>query len=560
MYTTAGFVVLGGVGAMEATRPPVIGKVDAADYAAISTAVFDRSAAADPMPSWAQRLPLDSTAANPFQPNPVAEYAQAPAAGAQTPATVPASAGGDKAPVVATAALTTPVAGGSAAAPATYADIATEAGERAARESDPMDFTAAIEPETPSLDLLAQDGGAEDEASTDVQRVIEVRRGDTLFGLLVDAGLSDSEAKDAVGALSDVFSPRQLKAGQEITLSMAAPTADQAAEDGRLVSLTLAPSVERDVTLVRDQKGAFVAEAVDKPLTEIVSRAAGVIDSSLFEAAHDAGLPASIIGEIIKAYSYDVDFQRDIQDGDSFEVVYERYENGDGEFAKTGKMLYAALTMGGETKPIYYFEHDGDGDGDGEYYNALGEAIRKSLLRTPIDGAKITSTFGMRTHPILGYSKMHKGVDFGAPTGTPIYAAGNGVVVDLGQKNGYGNYVKIRHNGTYETAYAHCSRFASGLHKGDRVKQGEVIAYVGATGRATGPHLHFEVLVAGAQVNPKSVKNTTGDKLAGADLKAFKAQVAAIDAERHDLTVKTEIASRPDDQDPGCTTARGCPN
>jgi murein DD-endopeptidase MepM/ murein hydrolase activator NlpD len=560
MYTTAGFVVLGGVGAMEATRPPVIGKVDAADYAAISTAVFDRSATADPMPSWAQRLPLDSATANPFQPNPVAEYAQAPTAKIASVAAVQGPAGNKAAPDATIAALNAPAPNASAEVPTNYADIATDAGDRLGHDADPMDFTRAIEPETPSLDLLAQGDSADDEASTDVQRVIEVRRGDTLFGLLVDAGLSDSEAKDAVGALSDVFSPRQLKAGQEITLSMAAPTDDQAAEDGKLVSLTLAPSVERDVTLVRDQKGAFVAEAVDKPLTEIVSRAAGVIDSSLFEAAHDAGLPASVIGEIIKAYSYDVDFQRDIQDGDSFEVVYERYENGDGEFAKTGKMLYAALTMGGETRPIYYFEHDGDGDGDGEYYNALGEAIRKSLLRTPIDGAKITSGFGMRTHPILGYSKMHKGVDFGAPTGTPIYAAGNGVVVEVGQKNGYGNYVRIRHNGTYETAYAHCSRFASGLHKGDRVKQGEVIAYVGATGRATGPHLHFEVLMAGNQVNPKSVKNTTGDKLAGADLKAFKAQVAAVDAKRRDLSVKTEIASRPDDQDSGCTTARGCPN
>jgi murein DD-endopeptidase MepM/ murein hydrolase activator NlpD len=338
---------------------------------------------------------------------------------------------------------------------------------------------------------------------------------------------------------------------------MAAPTADQVTdEDAKLVSLTLAPSVERDVTLVRDQKGAFVAESVDKPLTETVSRAAGVIDTSLFDAAHDAGLPASVIGEIIKAFSYDVDFQRDIHDGDSFEVVYERYENGDGEFARTGKMLYAALTMDGETKPIYYFEHDGEG----EYYNGLGEAVRRSLLRTPIDGARITSGYGMRNHPILGYSKMHKGVDFGAPTGTPIYAAGNGVIEEIGQKNGFGNYVKIRHNGTYETAYGHCSRFAAGLHKGDRVKQGEVIAYVGATGRATGPHLHFEVLVDGGQVNPKSVKSTTDDKLAGATLKAFKAQMAAIDDQRRNLTTKTEIADRPDDQDPGCTTARGCPN
>lgn len=552
MYTTAGFVVLGGVGALEAARPPIIGKVSAADYMSISAAAAGHSLVGEETPIWAQRLPMDSGPLDFGKPAsdkieiadtipPVLKpdtTATAVAAKSEPTASEPAAEDAPHTPATSDA---TDVA-------INYADISTGAGDHDSRDPD-------IESETQTLDMLAQDAAA-DTDSTDVQRVIEVRRGDTLFGLLVDAGLSDSEAKDAVGALSDVFSPRQLKAGQEITLSMAAPTSDQAVEDSKLVSLTLAPSVARDVTLVRDQKGVFVAESVDRPLTETVSRAAGVIDSSLFEAAHDAGLPASVIGEIIKAYSYDVDFQRDIQDGDAFEVVYERYENGDGEFARTGKMLYAALTVSGETKPIYYFEHDGDG----EYYNADGEAIRKALLRTPIDGAKITSGFGMRTHPILGYSKMHKGVDFGAPTGTPIYAAGNGVVEEVGQKSGYGNYIKIRHNGTYETAYAHCSRFAAGIHKGDRVKQGEVIAYVGATGRATGPHLHFEVLLGGSQVNPKSVKSTTDDKLAGAALKAFKAQVAMIDAQRKTLTAKTEIASRPDDSDPGCTTVRGCPN
>ena len=549
MYTTAGFVVLGGVGALDAARPPAIGKVEAADYVLISAAACGRATTndMDATRSWAQRLQFDAA--------PTAFAANvAPAPSGETVPVVAATAPASAVPTAVTAPAQDIATDNSAEVAPNYADISTDAGDRNGRDPESLAIAAAVEPDSTSLDLLAQNGTTE--SSTDIQRVIEVRRGDTLFGLLVDAGLSDSEAKDAVGAISDVFSPRQLKAGQEITLSMTTPSADQIAEDGKLVSLTLTPSVERDVTLVRDQQGAFVAESVDKPLTQTVSRVAGVIDSSLFDAAHAAGLPASVIGEIIKTFSYDVDFQRDIHDGDSFEVVYERYENDDGEFAKTGRMLYAALTMSGETKPVYYFEHDGSG----EYYNALGEAIRKALLRTPIDGARITSSFGMRTHPILGYSKMHKGVDFGAPTGTPIYAAGNGVIEEIGQKNGYGNYVKIRHNGTYETAYAHCSRFASGLHKGDRVKQGEVIAYVGATGRATGPHLHFEVLVAGSQVNPKSIKTTAGDKLAGADLKAFKAQVATIDEQRRELNAKTEIASRPEDQDPGCTTSRGCPN
>jgi murein DD-endopeptidase MepM/ murein hydrolase activator NlpD len=331
-----------------------------------------------------------------------------------------------------------------------------------------------------------------------VKRVIEVRRGDTLFGLLTKAGLSDTEAQAASHTLADVFSPSDLKAGQEITLNFSTGAGPATDDDAKLVALALQPSVERDVKLTRDADGQFVAAAIDRPLTERVDRAAGQIDISLFESAREAGVPVGLIGEIIKAYSYDVDFQRDIHEGDSFEVMYERFENDKGDFAKAGRLLYASLTIGGKPTPIYYFERDGDG----EYFTADGVAVRKSLLKTPIDGARITSGFGMRINPVLGYSAMHQGIDFGAPNGTPIFAAGNGVVEEIGWKNGYGKFIKLRHNGTYETAYGHTSRFASGLKKGSKVKQGQVIAYVGATGRATGPHLHFEVRENSVPLNP----------------------------------------------------------
>jgi murein DD-endopeptidase MepM/ murein hydrolase activator NlpD len=205
---------------------------------------------------------------------------------------------------------------------------------------------------------------------------------------------------------------------------------------------------------------------------------------------------------------------------------------------------------------IYYFERDGDG----EYYTADGVAVRKSLLKTPIDGAKITSGYGMRINPILGYSAMHQGIDFGAPKGTPIFAAGNGTIEEMDWKNGYGNYVKVRHNGTYETAYAHISKFASGLHRGSKVKQGQVIAYVGATGRATGPHLHFEIIVNGTHVNPSKVKTVASDKLTGAALKAFKAQVASIAAQRRELAARAEIADQSGNAQLDCTHQHGCPN
>jgi murein DD-endopeptidase MepM/ murein hydrolase activator NlpD len=262
------------------------------------------------------------------------------------------------------------------------------------------------------------------------------------------------------------------------------------------------------------------------------------------------------VADLIKTFSFDVDFQRDIQDGDSFEVLYERMENEDGEFVKSGKILFASLTLSGKTIPVYYFERDGDG----EYFTPNGEAIRKSLLRTPVDGARITSGFGMRMHPLLGFSKMHKGIDFGAPTGTPIYAAGSGTVVEIGKKGSFGNYIRIRHNGEYQTAYGHMSRFAKGLVKGEKVKQGQVIGYVGATGRATGPHLHYEIMVAGAQVNPAKVKTVASNKLTGKQLKAFQATVEKTDADRRHQAEQQLIAERPNQPSLDCAGAAGCEN
>ncbi len=552
-YTTAGIAIMGGVGAFEAHRPASVSPALASDLVAAfsgTNAVSQGFAnlgtlgSDETLPVWAQRIP---TGTNTFT-----------VAAAESGSAAPA-------PFVAAPALTT-LMPGSALEPTPDSDMEMETAS-----TDPVPSAAPIEPvlSTPLEAVAAEfgmgagrrDWDADDsvvrEAKRDVQKVIEVQRGDTLYGVLVEAGLSETEAKDTVGALADVFSPRNLKAGQEITLNLTTGAGGVVTTpQPQLVSLSLEPSVERDVTVSRDSKGELIAEAVDKPLTETRARAAGVITFSLYDAAMKAGLPSSVIADVIKAYSYDVDFQRDIQEGDSFEVVYERLENADGELARTGQMLYAALNTSGITRQIYWFEHDGEG----EFYNSKGEAVRKTLLATPVDGARITSGFGARKHPILGYTKMHKGMDFGAPTGTPIYAAGNGTIVEMGPKGAYGNYVRIKHNGTYQTAYAHTSRFAKGLHKGDKVKQGQVIAYVGTTGRSTGPHLHFEVLVDGVQVNPKKIKSTGSSKLAGKDLKAFKDQVASIDADRQRMRGAVEIAERPDAAPADCDDAQGCQN
>jgi murein DD-endopeptidase MepM/ murein hydrolase activator NlpD len=371
-----------------------------------------------------------------------------------------------------------------------------------------------------------------------LDRALTVERGQTIMELLLQAGIGRDEANAAIEALTGVYEPRRLKAGQEIRVSLAPTLAEESA--GRLVSILLSESVERDIQVTRSPDGGFTASEIARPLSVSVERHAGAIRSSLYEAGSGAGVPLPIMAEMIKAMSFDIDFQRDIQSGDAFELVFEQYRDGDGQPAKTGAILYAGLTLGG--KPLDFYSFTGK-DGRTDFYTATGDSVRKALLRTPVDGFRVSSGFGMRKHPILGYSKLHKGIDFAAPSGTPIYAAGDGVVEEAGRKGAYGNYVRLKHNGTYRTAYAHLSRFAKGMKVGRRVRQGEVIGFVGSTGRSTGPHLHYEVMVAGKQINPLSVKLPTGEKLAGAEKERFLQAKAAIDQLRDQLQLQQLVAS-----------------
>jgi murein DD-endopeptidase MepM/ murein hydrolase activator NlpD len=239
-----------------------------------------------------------------------------------------------------------------------------------------------------------------------------------------------------------------------------------------------------------------------------------------------------VLVEMIRIFSFDVDFQRELQPGDSFEVLYEALFEDDGSLAKTDGVLYASLTLSGERLDLYNFTpHSGHSD----FFDGKGQSVRKTLMRTPIDGARLSSRFGMRKHPVLGYSRLHKGTDFAAPRGTPIYAAGDGVVESAGRNGAYGKYLRIRHNSTYKTAYAHMKRIAKGMRRGKRVRQGQIIGYVGSTGRSTGPHLHYEVLRGGRQVNPLKIKLPSGEKLKAADLESFERQRERIDALREQV-------------------------
>ena len=443
---------------------------------------------------------------------------------------------------------------GAPAAAAQTAAIQTAAVQSVAVPPAAVQPVAALAPApvaNPGASLAAQFAGTPPDAtvatsplSAAVEQVIQIEKGDTLMSVLTDAGIPNTEAHAAVTALSDIFSPRALKPGQPIKLTLSSDDQDDNAGTAaepilHLMALTLEPSVEKHVELTRSLDGAFKAQSTDVPLEIETTRAAGTIRTSLFEAGEAQGVPVAIMGEVIHAFSYDVDFQRDFQPGDKFEIVYKRYMNEAGELAKSGDIDFAALTLSGRELKLYRYALP---DGRVDWFNPKGDSVRKALLRTPIDGARITSGYGVRMHPILGYSLMHKGIDFGAPMGTPIFAAGDGVIAQIGPYSGFGNYIRVKHNATYATAYGHISRFAGGLHTGSRVKQGQVIAYVGMTGRATGPHLHFEVLINGRQVNPQSIKLPTGEKLQGKQLKQFLAYAANLDRQRRDLAQKALVA------------------
>ena len=372
------------------------------------------------------------------------------------------------------------------------------------------------------------------------EQVVRVGKGDTLMKLMADVGVDRGEAQEAIAALREVYDPKRLRVGQAITVTYT--PGDRNGYNPTLIGMRLQKSFDREAGAGRLADGRFGPFEVEKQLDMRMARVSGTIQNSLFEEGAAEGVPAKVMVEFIRLFSYDVDFQRDIHAGDGFDLIFERYHGDEGRVAHEGEIAYASLTIGGNTLRLWRYETL---DGDVDYFTEKGESARKALLRTPIDGARLSSGFGMRRHPILGYSKMHRGVDFAAPTGTPVMAGGTGTVEFAGRRGAYGMYVKLRHNGTFSTAYGHLSSFAPGLTRGKRVKQGEVIAYVGTTGRSTGPHLHYEVLEGGDQINPINLKLPSGIQLAGKDMLRFRLLKRQIDERLERLPDSTLIAEAP---------------
>lgn len=388
------------------------------------------------------------------------------------------------------------------------------------------DFRRERQESLPASEKTSQAESVEEEGPYD--ETLTITPGDTLASILNRLGIPTSQAHEAIEALSSVYSPKDLKVGQEIYVVYD----DQAeGEAYDLNFLRLRVDFEHDIELVRTGEGGFQATKYKKKLKHSYVAIEGDIKVSLYADALRAGASPKMLHDMIKAFSYDVDFQRDIQPGTTFSLLYDTYKDEESGNERPGELLSAKLVIENKPYEIYRFQPTGQVPG---FYTPLGEAVQKELLKTPIDGARINSGFGNRKHPIKGYTKMHTGVDFGAPKGTPIMAAGDGVVERCSPFSGYGNYICIRHNGSTKTAYAHLSKYAKGIKKGAKVRQNQVIGYVGMTGMATGPHLHFELIQNGKHVNPTKVTQLPKTKLLGKALqeyKAFKTKLEQIKAE-----------------------------
>ena len=358
-----------------------------------------------------------------------------------------------------------------------------------------------------------------------VDNEIEISKGDTLISILSDLGLDYNEAHSIYLTLKKVYDPRNLRIGQKINVNTTIDPKENTLLS--LNSITISPSLGKRFILEKSETEGYEVRTEQDELLDEINSASGDISGTLSGSMQKQGVPSRTIANFINIFSYSVDFSRDLRKGDKFEIIYENKITPDGELVKSGNILYAALQLRKDKIALYRFE---DSKGNVDYYTEKGYAMKKTLDRKPISfkQARISSPFGRRFHPILKKYKVHWGVDYAAPKGTKIYAGGDGVVQMAKYNGSYGNYVKIRHNSEYSTAYGHMWKFAKGIRPGVRVKQGQLIGYVGSTGRSTGPHLHYEVLQNGKRVNPLKIKAAAGENLKGQQLASFKKKVAIL--------------------------------
>jgi len=340
----------------------------------------------------------------------------------------------------------------------------------------------------------------------------KISSGETFDKILESYSIEKKEIIKIKSSLKNLVNLNKLDTKQIIEFSL-----DKT--NNKITEFTYQTSNTQKIVLKRNIKNdLFSEEIIPIKLEKQIIYTENIIMQSLYKAATDQKIPANTIIEFARIYGFQVDFQRDIRKQDKFQIMYEIFLNEKKEIIETGEILYANLKLGGQDNNLYYF----DKEGSEGHYDENGKSVKKALMKTPINGARLSSPFGMRKHPIDGFNKMHRGTDFAAPMGTPIMASGDGVIKKAGWCGGGGNCVIIKHNSTYQTVYAHMSKFARGIKNGVRVKQGQTIGYVGSTGKSTGPHLHYEVIVNGKKVNSQKLKLPSGKILKGKERKLFE--------------------------------------
>ena len=340
-----------------------------------------------------------------------------------------------------------------------------------------------------------------------------IKQGDTFEKLLKELNITENEKDIVINNLSKFKLINKLFKGQNISFKL------DNNNSAKIIEISIEQSKTKKYVFYRTENvNKFEFKEVEKDLKRKVVFKEAEIVNSLYSGAINVGIQPNVIIDFARIYGFQIDFQRDIWKNDRFQIIYETFLDSNQKVLDTGNILYANLILQGKENDLYIFKTK-----DGyEHFDSAGKSIKKSLMKTPINGARLSSSFGMRKHPILGYNKMHRGTDFAAPEGTPIMASGDGKIVRARWCGGGGNCIKIRHNSTYETVYAHLKNFARGIKEGRRVKQGQIIGYVGSTGLSTGPHLHYEVIINGKKVNSQKLKLPSGKILKGKEREFFE--------------------------------------
>ena len=360
----------------------------------------------------------------------------------------------------------------------------------------------------------------------------KIKKGDTIQKILQQYEIRNSEIQTIISQYKKYGDPSILLVGNKIGIIIEKILPENI---NTLLKFSVPITKSTTIEIVKNSENKIVSKKIITKLYKKRALSENIIKKNLYSSAVEANINPDTIIEFARIFGFEIDFQRDIRKNDYFKILYEKYFDENGEFIKSGSILYAHMTVNGREISLYKF----GGDKEYGYFDISGKSVEKALMKTPINGARLSSPFGMRKHPISGFNKMHQGTDFAAPMGTPIMASGSGTVTRAKWCGGGGNCVQIKHNSTYETIYAHMKSFAKGIRVGKKVRQGQIIGYVGSTGISTGPHLHYEVIVNGKHVNSRTLKLPSGKVLKGNERKLFEIERIKTDVLVSEMLSKT---------------------